>query len=221
MKFETFKEILESMKARVEWEEQMYKLGVDVFNIPNDPYEWVMKLMDEIYPESKGDVSYFCWEKDFGANFKMGDVIDEFGRECDFSSIEALWEYLENREWNSFYRDEPYTEKSKLLASGVYLGIAWYVNWSGVAPCAYIDVTDTKLTAEMVDKVCHGGVTWNEDHLPFEKVSSGVSHILGWDYAHCSDWDKFTNSGYKWTTAEIVAEVKQIINQLKGVYAND
>lgn len=98
MEFVKFKNILESMKARVAWEEKAYKLGIDLFNVPNDPYGWATQLFDEVYPHSVGDVEYFCWELNFGEHYTPGCVIDEDGRECDLSSIEALWAYLENRE---------------------------------------------------------------------------------------------------------------------------
>ena len=98
MEFVKFKNILEGMKARVAWEEEAYKLGIDLFNVSNDPYGWAMQLFDEVYPHSAGDVEYFCWELNFGEHYTPGCAIDENGRECDLSSIEALWAYLEDRE---------------------------------------------------------------------------------------------------------------------------
>ncbi len=98
MELVKFRNILESMKAREEWESRVYDLGIDLFNVPNDPYEWAIELFNEIYPHSVGDIEYFCWELNFGERFTPGCVIDEDGRECNFSSIETLWLYLENRE---------------------------------------------------------------------------------------------------------------------------
>ena len=98
MELAKFRNILKGMKARQEWESQVYNLGIDLFNVPNDPYEWVIELFNEIYPHSVGDIEYFCWELNFGERFTPGCVIDEDGRECNFSSIETLWLYLESRE---------------------------------------------------------------------------------------------------------------------------
>ena len=98
MKLAKFKEILESMKARVEWEQKAYELGIDLFNVPNDPYGWVMELFNEIYPHSVGDIEYFCWELDFGSRYTDGCFTDEDGREWNIGSIENLWLYLESRE---------------------------------------------------------------------------------------------------------------------------
>ena len=98
MEFVKFKKIIEGMKERVVWEDKVSQLGINLVEVPNAPYDWVMQLFDEIYPHSKGDVEYFCWELNFGEDFTPGCVVDEDGRECDFSSIEALWTYLEDRE---------------------------------------------------------------------------------------------------------------------------
>lgn len=98
MEFIKFKKIIDGMKERVVWEDKAYQLGINLIGTPNDPYDWVMRLFDEIYPHSVGDVECFCWELNFGKNFTQGSVVDEDGRECDFSNIEALWTYLEDRE---------------------------------------------------------------------------------------------------------------------------
>ena len=39
------------------------------------------------------DLSYFCYELNFGRNFKEGDVTDD-GRNVDFSSPESLYDYF-------------------------------------------------------------------------------------------------------------------------------
>ena len=101
MELVKFRNILESMKAREEWEQKVYELGIDLFNVPNDPYdpyEWAIELFNEIYPHSVGDIEYFCWELDFGERYTDGCFIDEEGRAWNVGSIEALWLYLESRE---------------------------------------------------------------------------------------------------------------------------
>lgn len=101
MELVKFRNILESMKAREEWEQKAYELGIDLFNVPNgpyDPYEWAIELFNEIYPHSVGDIEYFCWELDFGSRYTDGCFTDEDGREWNIGSIENLWLYLESRE---------------------------------------------------------------------------------------------------------------------------
>ena len=98
MEFVKFKNILEGMQAREEWEQKAYELGIDLFNAPYDPCEWAFELFNEIYPHSVGDIEYFCWELDFGAWYTDGCFVDEEGREWNVGSIEGLWLYLESRE---------------------------------------------------------------------------------------------------------------------------
>lgn len=98
MEFIKFKNILEGMQAREEWEQKAYELGIDLFNTPYDPYEWAFELFNEIYPHSVGDIEYFCWELDFGARYTDGCFVDEEGREWNVGTIEGLWLYLESRE---------------------------------------------------------------------------------------------------------------------------
>ena len=76
MEFIKFKKIIDGMKERVVWEDKAYQLGINLIGTPNDPYDWVMRLFDEIYPHSVGDVEYFCWELNFGENFTQGCVVD-------------------------------------------------------------------------------------------------------------------------------------------------
>lgn len=40
------------------------------------------------------DISYFCWELDFGREYKPGMIKDNSGGEIDFSSAEKLYDYL-------------------------------------------------------------------------------------------------------------------------------
>lgn len=40
------------------------------------------------------DISYFCWELDFGREYKPGMITDGAGNDIDFSSAEKLYDYL-------------------------------------------------------------------------------------------------------------------------------
>lgn len=57
------------------------------------------------YPDGMGDVSYFCYELDFGKEWKPGMVEeqDENGNmvDVDMSSAEKLYDYLVSREVNN------------------------------------------------------------------------------------------------------------------------
>ena len=43
------------------------------------------------------DLSYFCYELDFGRRYRPGDVT-EGGRDVDFSSAESLYDYLTSKD---------------------------------------------------------------------------------------------------------------------------
>lgn len=44
------------------------------------------------------DISYFCWELNFGREYKPGMITDNEGKDIDFSSAEKLYDYLAGRE---------------------------------------------------------------------------------------------------------------------------
>lgn len=105
------------------------------------------------------------------------------------------------------------------LADGVYRGVPFYVLSLGTHPCAYVDIAPLGLHAiNERDIDCHGGITYHRDYL------STVGHkgnFLGWDYAHCMDHSgdlQFLDLGYskRWTTKEMVAECKNVIDQIVG-----
>lgn len=53
-----------------------------------------------------GDISFFCFEEDFGEDWRSGDVtdVDEDGNvvDIDFSTSEKLYDYLINRMENGY-----------------------------------------------------------------------------------------------------------------------
>lgn len=112
-----------------------------------------------------------------------------------------------------------------ILAHDVIDGIEFYIISLGTHPCAYVHVPSTnpisKMTFSWLDlseKIyCHGGVTWFDSCLPDNKRYTD-GKWLGWDYAHAGDyyghgWDDTDSK--KWTTEEILEEVKDVIAQVK------
>lgn len=113
----------------------------------------------------------------------------------------------------------------EILAHDVIDGFEFYITSLGSHPCAYIHIPETHSLSgfEYINEIeelvsCHGGVTWFENHLP-----NSQKHIkgkwLGWDYGHCCDYifycDGFANKGKKWTTEEVLEEIKDVIAQIK------
>lgn len=107
------------------------------------------------------------------------------------------------------------------IANGEYKGFNYYVLNLGTHPCAYIDVTETKLKNtdyDSIDIECHGGLTYASEHL---RTVDKEGWFVGWDYAHAGDFAgydlKYPSIGYPgrmWTTQEIVDECKEVIDQL-------
>lgn len=105
------------------------------------------------------------------------------------------------------------------LADGVYRGVPFYVLSLGTHPCAYVDIAPLGLHAiNERDIDCHGGITYHRDYLT---TVDHEGNFLGWDYAHCMDYSgdlQFLDLGYskRWTTKEMVAECKNVIDQIVG-----
>ena len=113
-------------------------------------------------------------------------------------------------------------ESPMILATDTYKGLTYYVLNLGTHPCAYVDVTGTDLQYKDyndIDIECHFGLTYSREYL------NGVNRkgwFIGWDYAHCDDYvgykepffETMRSKGKRWTTEEIVAECKDVIDQI-------
>ena len=125
--------------------------------------------------------------------------------------------------------------RAELLANDTYKGYEYVVLSLGSHPCGYVVVEDNdKLFGLDYDTIhskfdldCHCGLTYSEDYLSFLEFSDkyncdvkcGIHNkwVIGWDYAHYGDYvgyDLFSDDGKKWSTAEIVDECKDVIEQL-------
>lgn len=111
-----------------------------------------------------------------------------------------------------------------VLHSGEYKGYKFCVMNLGTHPTAYVECRLENCNSygdERLDEICvHGGFTylgrayWNKDDKTI---------YLGWDYAHYMDYAGYevrfpacmrNMESKKWTTAEIFAEVKDVIEQI-------
>ena len=110
----------------------------------------------------------------------------------------------------------------EMLADGEYKGFHFYVLNLGTHPCAYVDVTETDLNGKDykdIDVSCHGGLTYSRKYL---NTVDKKGWFIGWDYAHYCDFVGYElempigiiMGGKRWTTAEIVEECKQVIDQI-------
>lgn len=96
----------------------------------------------------------------------------------------------------------------------------------GTHPTAYISIPQNhkyyKKDWEDIDLQVHGGITYSESYLHLSEDIEISGWYIGWDYAHLMDWyggdddlELWTEfKRKKWTTEEILEEVKEAIKQL-------
>lgn len=114
-----------------------------------------------------------------------------------------------------------------LLYQGNYKNFNYVILSLGTHPTAYVEIPkDHKYYGLSYDDMnidCHGGLTYSgEDYWNMETCSNSDRYFIGWDYAHFEDYigteivypKEFQSNGKKWTTAEILEEVKEAIEQL-------
>lgn len=110
--------------------------------------------------------------------------------------------------------------RTDILSKGIIDGFNYAIVSYGVHPCAYIALPRTHefYGKEFdIDLDCHCGITFNRDDLPFNPIVRDDLFWIGWDYAHCGDYCGYYEDNLdhkKWTTAEILKEVKQAIKQI-------
>lgn len=118
-------------------------------------------------------------------------------------------------------------DKGEILATGDYKGFCFYVVSYGTHPCAYVDVSNTSLANKDYhenDIDCHGGLTYGRDYLSaVDTERANGKWYIGWDYDHYGDYTSnpfinmfgiYRECEKRWTTEEIVAECKNVINQI-------
>ena len=110
---------------------------------------------------------------------------------------------------NIWRAKEPFeVQKGEQIMKGYHKGIEYEIRQSYTCPCAYILTQDEKAHGLNV----HGGITWepdNEGNLAFDGKP-----CFGWDYGHFGDYDLVLKKGKKYSTFDIMCEVKMAINEL-------
>jgi len=109
-------------------------------------------------------------------------------------------------------------DQAELLGRGKYKGYDYYILSLVTNPCAYVRLTadDSCYGLDFDDARidCHGGITYCYKGLRFVE---DVGWFIGWDYAHLGDRYGEAVHGKSWTTAEIEAECKRVIDQLISI----
>lgn len=132
-------------------------------------------------------------------------------------------------------KEMEYSKKRKIevLDTGEYIGYTYYIMNLGTHPTAYVKVPNKlvqnfkeyEYSFEIPIEV-HGGITYFENHLRISEESEIKGDFVGWDYAHAGDYagyyvDDLFKFGLgdlfdkKWTTQEILEDVKDVCKQLK------
>lgn len=116
----------------------------------------------------------------------------------------------------------------ELLDSGIYKNYNYYILSLGTHPTAYIEIPkDNKIYKKdysEIDLYVHGGLTYSRNFLWISEEKKLEGWFIGWDYAHYGDYLGYElmfpenlriKEEKKWTTEEILEEVKDAISQLE------
>lgn len=111
------------------------------------------------------------------------------------------------------------TRCNKELLRGNYRGFEYRIMDLGTHPTAYVKIPRNHpyykkdWSNDNIDIEVHGGITYSRNYLTCE-----ADHLsgwwIGWDYAHYGDhlgWEDY--NGKRWTTMEILNDVKYVIDQ--------
>ena len=126
-----------------------------------------------------------------------------------------------------------------MLDESVYNNYHYAIVSYGTHPCAYVEIPQGH---EYYGKniynfdfpiKCHGGITYSSDKgilFPVEHELHRDGYWIGWDYNHYNDYyaynidpakaDRIFRCVKKWTTEEILEEVKNVIDQLGEITSN-
>ena len=70
------------------------KTDVNLFGLGLGIENDVIDLLAEIMKDEGEDISYFCYELNFGKKWESGTITDRNGNDIDFSSAEKLYDFL-------------------------------------------------------------------------------------------------------------------------------
>lgn len=95
---EIFVQIIEDVKKKCDYQYELndfYKShGADGYIFQPDCSESVLLLLENIFDDKDNWISYFCFELDFGRNWKEGMVTSKHGDDIPLSTPEELYELL-------------------------------------------------------------------------------------------------------------------------------
>ena len=120
------------------------------------------------------------------------------------------------------------SDKFEILDIGKYKGKDYVIIYVGSHPCAYVECDIdyyNECNNPNYDEPAHCGFTfygslshWEKKEILDEKTKQFFDrYFIGWDYAHLGDYTKFKifKCDKKWTTEEILENVKEVIEWLR------
>lgn len=116
--------------------------------------------------------------------------------------------------------------KIDVLSSGTIYGYRFYIVSMGTHPCRYVETQADRVRFINVNDIAvHGGITYTGKELPTIGARAENGIFIGWDYRHRFDYMGFMEDrpagsfrfNKKWTTAEILEDVKDVIKQLLDI----
>lgn len=96
---EIFKEVIEDMRDKFDFQTKLNDFfrenKVDGCIYYPDCSDSLLMVLEHVFSDEETQmISYFCWELDFGRNWKPGDVEDTDGKEIKMETIDDLYAFL-------------------------------------------------------------------------------------------------------------------------------
>ena len=113
-------------------------------------------------------------------------------------------------------------QKPRIIEEGQYHGYNYYIIYSRLCPCAYVEIPrenrlyEKSYSLVKLSYTPNWGFTYGDNYL---KILGGCGTkkkwYLGWDYGHCTDYSNVIhNEGRVWTTKDIREECMQVIDAI-------
>ena len=133
----------------------------------------------------------------------MKNEKEQYGTEIKEMEYANTYEECQNRE-------------VEVLCDDTYEGYRYIIlNMCGSHPCAYVEIPEEHPKYGATDRdywsVGPNEVTYGRNYLT-DILSD--TWVIGWDYNHSGDYSALCQYGTKWTTAEIIEECKEAIEDL-------
>ena len=95
---EVFINVIEDVKRKCDYQSELNDFfrnhGADGYIFQPDCSESVLLLLEHIFKDKDGWISYYCFELDFGRNWKAGMITSKDGQDIPLSTPEDLYDLL-------------------------------------------------------------------------------------------------------------------------------